>query len=139
MNRFVTWSDNPGLVMSYFDATSLPEGQLAQHYTMDDNFFHAAFGGSFLNHQFFIAAAAPIYPNAPASLQATLDSSGQLALDPTTGKVVHDGTITPIGGTSFSLPQRTFDKNYAINTIFSLNLIPTFSDPKNKNMALLPS
>ena len=47
MNRFVTWSDNPGLVMSYFDATSLPEGKLAQKYTMDDNFFHAAFGGSF--------------------------------------------------------------------------------------------
>ena len=25
MNWFVTWSDNPGLVMSYFDATNLPE------------------------------------------------------------------------------------------------------------------
>ena len=137
MNWFVTWSDNPGLVMSYFDATNLPEGQLAQHYTMDDNFFHAAFGGSFLNHQFFIAAAAPVYPNASASLQATLDSTGQLALDPTTHKIVHDGTITPIGGTSFSLPNRTFDKNYAINTIFSVNLVPTFSTPGSTS--LLPS
>jgi len=27
MNWFVTWSDNPGLVMSYFDATNLPEGK----------------------------------------------------------------------------------------------------------------
>ncbi len=51
MDQFVTWSDNPGLVMSYFDATNLPEGKLAQQYTMDDNFFPAAFGGSFLNHQ----------------------------------------------------------------------------------------
>src|SRR5262249_41135213 len=33
-NLFVTWSDNPGLVMSYFDATNLPEGLLAQQYTM---------------------------------------------------------------------------------------------------------
>ena len=29
-NQFITWSDNPGLVMSYFDATNLPEGLLAQ-------------------------------------------------------------------------------------------------------------
>jgi acid phosphatase len=137
MNWFVTWSDNPGLVMSYFDATNLPEGKLAQRYTMNDNFFHAAFGGSFLNHQFFVAAGAPVYPNAPTSLQATLDASGQLALDPTTGKIVHDGTITPIGGPPFSAPGRTFDKNYAINTIFSVNLVPTFSTPGSTN--LLPS
>ena len=127
MNWFVTWSDNPGLVMSYFDATNLPEGKLAQRYTLCDNFFHAAFGGSFLNHQFFIAAQAPVYPNAPASLQATLAADGQLALDPVTGKIVHDGTITPIGGASFAVPGATFDKNYAINTIFSVNLVPTFS------------
>ena len=69
MDGFVSWSDNPGLVMSYFDATNLPEGKLAQRYTMCDNFFHASFGGSFLNHQFFVAARAPVYPNAPASMQ----------------------------------------------------------------------
>jgi phospholipase C len=137
MNWFVTWSDNPGLVMSYFDATNLPEGLLAQKYTMCDNFFHASFGGSFLNHQFLIAATAPVYPNAPASLQATLANDGQLALDPTTHKIVHDGTITPIGGPSFSTPGATFDKNYAINTIFSVNLVPTFSTPGSTS--LLPS
>src|SRR5215470_9982919 len=60
MDWFVTWSDNPGLVMSYFDATNMPEGLLAQKYTMCDNFFHAAFGGSFLNHQFLVAASAPV-------------------------------------------------------------------------------
>ena len=137
MNRFVTWSDNPGLVMSYFDATNLPEGKLAQQYTMCDNFFHAAFGGSFLNHQFLVAAAAPVYPNAPGSLQATLANDGQLALDPTTGKIVHDGTITPIGGPSFAVRGATFDKNYAINTIFSVNMVPTFSTVGSTS--LLPS
>jgi acid phosphatase len=129
MNLFVSWSDNPGLVMSYFDATNLPEGLLAQQYTLCDNFFHAAFGGSFLNHQFLIAAAAPVYPNAPTTMQATLDATGQLDLDPTTGKIVHDGNVTPIGGRSFSIPWRTFDKNYAVNTIFSTNLATPNTNP----------
>ncbi|HWC17698.1 MAG TPA: acid phosphatase, partial [Terriglobales bacterium] len=135
-NMFVSWSDNPGLVMSYFDATNLPEGKLAQQYTMADNLFHSAFGGSFLNHQFLIAAQAPVYPNAPASLQATLDSVGQLALDPTTGKIVHDGNVTPIGKPFFSVKE-TFDKNYAVNTIFSANLTPTGTSPTSTS--LLPS
>ena len=134
MNQFVSWSDNPGLVMSYFNATNLPEGRLAQQYTMCDNFFHAAYGGSFLNHQFLVAAAAPVYPNAPVALQPTLASDGQLALSPTTGKIVHDGSITPIGGLSFADGTTTFDKNYAVNTIFSTNLVPSFSNP-----TLLPS
>src|ERR1700737_4914700 len=97
MDWFVTWSDNPGLTMSYFDATNMPEGLLAQKYTIADNFFHAAFGGSFLNHQFLISAAAPVYPNAPAGMQAPLDTDGQLLVNPATGKIVHDGNITPIG------------------------------------------
>jgi phospholipase C len=137
MNLFVTWSDNPGLALSYFDATNLPEGLLAKQYTLCDNFFHASFGGSFLNHQFLIAAQAPVYPNAPASMQPTLDAHGQLALDPTTGKIVHDGNVTPIGSRSFSIPFLTFDKNYAVNTIYSTNLVPTFSTPGSPS--LLPS
>ncbi len=51
MDKFATWSDNPGLVLSYFDATNMPEGRLAAQYTLADNVFHSAFGGSFLNHQ----------------------------------------------------------------------------------------
>jgi phospholipase C len=35
-DMFVTWSDNPGLVMSHFDATPMPEGLLAQQYVMCD-------------------------------------------------------------------------------------------------------
>jgi acid phosphatase len=125
MDWFVTWSDNPGLTMSYIDATNLPEGLLAQKYTLADNFFHAAFGGSFLNHQFLIAAAAPVYPNAPVGMQPFLDADGELTLN-ATGKIVHDGNITPIGGVSFTVPGTTFDNTYAVNTIFSTNLIPTF-------------
>src|SRR5262249_49072406 len=59
LDKFVTWSDNPGLVLSYIDATDLPEGKLAQQYPLCDNFFHSAYGGSFLNHQWLVAAASP--------------------------------------------------------------------------------
>jgi phospholipase C len=58
-DKFVTWSDNPGLVLSYLDATGFPEGVLAQKYVLCDKFFHSAYGGSFLNHQWLIAASTP--------------------------------------------------------------------------------
>jgi phospholipase C len=65
MDKFVCWSDNGGLTLSYYDASQMPEGKLAKQYTLCDNFFHSAFGGSFLNHIWFIAAAPPIWKNAP--------------------------------------------------------------------------
>jgi acid phosphatase len=37
---------------------------LAKQYVLADNFFQAAYGGSFLNHQYLICACAPEYPNA---------------------------------------------------------------------------
>jgi phospholipase C len=51
MDRFVAWSDAAGLVMSYYDGSNMPEGKLAQQYTMMDNFFHGAFAKkSFVDH-----------------------------------------------------------------------------------------
>ena len=107
MDKFVSWSDNPGLVFSNFDASSLPEGQLAKSYVMADNFFHSAFGGSFLNHQWLICACTPTFSGAPSSAVAVVDSSTkQLALDGN-GKIVHDGFVTPDG--------------FAVNTAFTVN------------------
>lgn len=107
MDGFMTWSDNPGLVFSTFDATNLPEGKLAAQYTLSDNTFHSAFGGSFLNHQWLICACTPTFPNAPASAVAALDASGkQLALS-SSGAIVRDGSVTPDG--------------YAVNTAFTVN------------------
>jgi phospholipase C len=54
MNRFVNFSSAEGITMSYFDVTNQYFGQLAQNYTLLDNFYHSAFGGSFLNHQFLV-------------------------------------------------------------------------------------
>ena len=106
LDKFVSWSDNPGLTLSYFDATALPEGRFAQRYTVADNFFHSSFGGSFLNHMWLVCACTPQFPNAPAALVADVDATGKaLALD-ASGKIVQDGAVTPDG--------------YAVNTIFSV-------------------
>jgi 3-phytase/alkaline phosphatase D len=136
MDRFMAWSDNPGLVESRFDATNLPEGLLAQQYSLDDNFFHAAYGGSFLNHQFLIAAQAPVYPNAPTGMTPLLDANGVLQLN-SSGNIIRDGNITPIGAPSFVDPSQTYDKNYAVNTIFSANLAANGQNPRSA--AVLPS
>ncbi|HEY4410987.1 MAG TPA: alkaline phosphatase family protein [Acidimicrobiia bacterium] len=66
-DRYVTASDSDGLPMGYYDTASLPlyqylHGPGAPPYVIDDNFFQGAFGGSFLNHQFLIAAGAPLWP-----------------------------------------------------------------------------
>jgi acid phosphatase len=108
MDKFATWSDNPGLVLSNIDATALPEGALAAQYTLADNYFHGAFGSSFLNHIWLICACAPVFPNPPSADYPTLDASGkELALD-AHGNIVHDGSVTPDG--------------YAVNTLFSVNM-----------------
>ena len=45
-------------------------GNTRKRYTLADHFFHAAFGGSFLNHFWLICACTPVYKDAPASLKA---------------------------------------------------------------------
>src|SRR5262249_17256639 len=99
LDKFMAYGDNPGLVESYFDATNMPEGLLAQQYTINDNFFHSAFGGSFLNHQFLIAAQAPQWaqPIPSPSFVSTFNSST---------KALNDG-------------QLTMDGKFAVNTVNS--------------------
>jgi len=98
MDKFAAWSPNPGLVLGFYDSTNLPVGKLAQQYTLADNFFHAAFGASFLNHIWLISAGTPTWPNAPASKVIQLDANGVL---------VKDGAVTPDG--------------YAVNTSYTIN------------------
>jgi len=63
-NRYITGSDSAAMSFGYYDTTQLPIYKYlhrngAPKYVIADHFFQAAFGGSFLNHQFLIAAAAP--------------------------------------------------------------------------------
>jgi phospholipase C len=96
LDKFVSWSDNPGLVLSYLDATNLPEGQLAQQFTLCDNFFHSAYGGSFLNHQWLISAQTPPWT-------APIPTGWVSSYDRST-KTLNDA-------------QLTFDGRHVVNTV----------------------
>jgi phospholipase C len=98
MDKFAAISDARGLVMGYYNTDELPLASEAAQNTLCDNFFHGAFGGSFLNHIYFISAQIPTFPNAPASARATLDAQGN---------VVDDGEVTPDG--------------YVVNTMYTVN------------------
>jgi acid phosphatase len=79
---FVAWGDTGAMVMGYYgdSAAHLRLWQLARQYTLCDNFFMGAFGGSFLNHQYLVAAQPPFYPNAdqsPARYNIAVTESGK--------------------------------------------------------------
>jgi len=93
-NNFVNVSNAGALTMGYYDGRDLPLWKYASQYTLADNFFQGAFGGSFLNHLWLICACTPTYPNAPKKMRAILDKNG---------KLLKDGALTPDG--------------YAVNTI----------------------
>ena len=58
-DRFVEISDGKGIAMGYHDMRNSVLWKYAKEYTLCDQFFAAAFGGSFLNHQWLIAARTP--------------------------------------------------------------------------------
>jgi acid phosphatase len=86
-NRYMLGSDAAGLVMGVYNTKALPIYRYLHRrhhpdYAILDNFFQAAFGGSFLNHQFLIAAAPPTCtpsagpPAVTCPAHAVLDSNG---------------------------------------------------------------
>jgi acid phosphatase len=88
-NRYVLQSDAAGLVMGTYDTTKLPVYQYLHgpghpKYAILDNFFQAAFGGSYLNHQWLIAAQTPVCSAAngcPANAtHSVLDRNGSPTL-----------------------------------------------------------
>ena len=77
-DKFAGWADSGGLVMGYYDGSSMALWTIAKQFVLADNFFQAVYGGSFLNHQYLICACAPEYPNADTATAAptiaTLDT-----------------------------------------------------------------
>ncbi|PRC94986.1 acid phosphatase [Solimicrobium silvestre] len=119
-DQFVAWGNSGAMVMGHYGETQKNLGlwQVAKEYTLCDNFFMAAFGGSFLNHQFLISGRAPEYFNAassPAKDKIVVTEDGptgtRLAIakdNPASAvdgppKFVRDGSISPDG--------------YAVNTM----------------------
>ncbi|WP_036259784.1 acid phosphatase [Methylocapsa aurea] len=107
-DRFVAYGDSGALVMGYYDGSKLPLWSVAKRYALADNFFMAAFGGSFVNHFYLACACEPRFPNAdkkPAKgLIAVVEDDGvtlKLAPDSPRSalegkpKFVNDGALSP--------------------------------------------
>jgi len=125
-NRYVTGSDAVGLTMGNYDTKNLPiydylHGKHAPNYVVADHFFQAAFGGSFLNHQWLVSARSPL-DTAPGTgttdLHSVVDSNGfpnatYRLYTPTTP--VKDAQLTQACGTGANPHVACGD--YAVNTI----------------------
>ena len=107
-DRFAAWSNVGGLVMGYYTTEKVPLYPFAKEYTLGDNMFMAAFGGSFLNHIWLVCGCTPVYPNADKSpargLIAAVNPDGvSLQLEPNSPITASDGpplwinpgTLTP--------------------------------------------
>jgi phospholipase C len=105
-NKFVALSNGGAWTMGYYDGSPFKLWSWARGYTLADRFFMAAYGGSYLNHQWLVCACTPQWTDAPKSQQARLDAQGHLVRRPTSPKSVlegpvqvFDGEITPDGYT----------------------------------------
>ncbi|WIT14166.1 acid phosphatase [Paucibacter sediminis] len=76
-DRFVAEGNSGGLLMGYYDGSQMGLWKLAQRFTLADNFFQSAFGGSFLNHFWLVCACTPVFPDAPATIKA-VDEAGNV-------------------------------------------------------------
>ncbi len=136
-DRYVTGSDAIGLTMGRYDTRQLPiyrylHGPHAPRYVIADNFFQGAFGGSYLNHQWLIAAATPVWPGALADgsandLHSVVGADGSPAnypLHPSTGlkdtaltqAATPDGScVVPAGAPT--PPAGTVCGDFTVNTI----------------------
>ncbi len=134
-DKFVAFADSGGLVMGYYDGSKLPLWSVAKQFTLADNFFQGAFGGSFLNHFELVCACIPVYPDADKSpakkLIAAVEPDGvSLTLAPNSPKSAIDGVPKFVNN-----GQITPDF-YAINTMQppyqpSNNRPPKEGDPRD--------
>jgi phospholipase C len=134
-DRYSLGSDAAGLTQGYYNTQALPiyqylHGKDHPHYVIGDNFFQGAFGGSFLNHQWLVAAAAPIWTNADNTggaddLHSVLDSKGMATNTPLyTAGAVSAGTVKDANLTQSCNPPATRGAtqpgfacgDYAVNT-----------------------
>ncbi|MBJ9975513.1 acid phosphatase [Pseudomonas sp. S75] len=117
---FVAWGDAGGLVMGHYAQTryELRLWDVAKEFVLCDNFFQGAFGGSFLNHQYLVAARPPYYPDAInsvarsqiAALQSDDPADPRLKPLPTSPASAMDGP--PQFGPSALTPD-----GYGVNTL----------------------
>ncbi len=119
-NLFAAFSEAGGLVMGYYDGSGMAMWKLAREYTLADNFYMGAFGGSFLNHFWLVCACTPSSATASASRTAVIDpATGWLALKtPQPASALSSG---PNGlfqrDSTFAPKDASSGLSYAVNTI----------------------
>ncbi len=141
-DKFAAWADSGGLVMGHYakDPSTLPLWKIAQRYTLADNFFMSAFGGSFLNHQWLACACTPVYPNADKSPAAKLISA--VEADGVTLKIAPNSPPSALSGPpKFVNSSNLTPDFYAVNTMQppyqpsgnppAAGGDPRFADPSN--------
>ena len=111
-NMFAAMSTVGGWTMGHFDGSRLKLWQWAKEYTLADNFFMGAFGGSFLNHQYLICACAPRFPEAPEAMHVRLDPDGKLSRKPGSPSA-KDGAVEVYSG---GIGGQVSPDGYAVNT-----------------------
>ena len=132
-DRYMSGSDSAGTTMGVYDTTQLPlytylHEKGHPHYAIADDFFQAAFGGSFLNHQWLIAAARPVDPTgstggAHAGSHSIIDSNGMPTTYPLytpTGTVLRN-PLTRVHGVGHAASPAQVCGNWAVNTMQPTN------------------
>ncbi len=99
-NMFVAMGSTGAWPMGYFDGSSMKLWKWAQEYTLADHFFMAAFGGSYLNHQWLVCACTPADPLVNADVRAQLDADGRLKKRPGSPQSVLQGPVAVFDGRS---------------------------------------
>ena len=126
-DRYMTGSDAVGLTMGQYDTKSLPiysylHSAGAPKYVLADHFFQGAFGGSFLNHQWLIAARAPQDTGGatPAAANSVLDTNGMPTSSPlyhTTNPAAADKPLTKVCADGNPADFVSACGNLAVNTV----------------------
>ncbi len=133
-DRYVTGSDAVGLAMGHYNTRALPIYRYLHasghpHYAIADNFFQGAFGGSFLNAQWLIAAATPTFVGAvndggASDLHSVVDTNGMPTSYPLyqspAGAAIKDQQLTASctpGSGRGPTPAGVKCGDFAVNTI----------------------
>jgi phospholipase C len=125
-DRFVAFSDVGALVMGYYDGSKLPLWNVAKTYTLADNFFMAAFGGSFLNHFWLVCACTPYYPEADRS--PARDRISAVEADGVTLKLASDSPRSSLDG-----PPKFVKDSLLTPDFYAVNwMAPPYQPSRNK-------
>ena len=135
---FVAWGDSGALVMGHYgdNAANLRLWQIAREFTLCDNFFMGAFGCSYLNHQYLVAARPPYYPDADKS-----PAKGRITVfDPTDPRDIRPkqtdaSPASALAGPVRFVPNSLTPDFYSVNTMLP-PYAPTYDlDPKRPGYA----